>query len=252
MEDTRLPKCVMFAELMRCTGCVGGQEKEWVGCFLDGLRAFGINVNQSMTAAQNEGEWCRTAEQGAERFMVKWIAAEKVRAGLQHAVVCPNVTGRTKESLAQSKRARAGSPAIADQPQVARTCILQADIVLSFSGATFVLFCFVTTVSVLFRLCFFLLFYFLGHVAFSEYFFGTITIFSLHGKYVVRFPLQDGVFLPCDHGLDFWYQHIICENSINQSKIIYTLLVRLCVSLCVSFRNRRGCQSGTWSAGHDY
>ena len=26
-------------------GCVGGQEQEWVGCFLDDLRAFGINVD---------------------------------------------------------------------------------------------------------------------------------------------------------------------------------------------------------------
>ena len=46
--------------------------------------------------------------------MAKWIAAEKARAGLRHAVVCPNVTGRTKERIAQSKRARAGSPAKVD------------------------------------------------------------------------------------------------------------------------------------------
>ena len=29
--------------------------------------------------------------------MAEWIAAEKVRAGLRHAVVCPNATGRTKD-----------------------------------------------------------------------------------------------------------------------------------------------------------
>ena len=28
-------------------------------------------------------------------------------------------------------------------------------------------------------------------------------VFSLCGKYVVHFPLPDGVFLPCDHRLDF-------------------------------------------------
>ena len=92
----------------------GARKKEWMGCFLDDLRAFGINVDQWTTAAQDEGEWRRTAEQGAERFRAKWIAAEKVRAGLRHAVVCPNVTGRTKERIAQSKRARAGSLAIVD------------------------------------------------------------------------------------------------------------------------------------------
>ena len=58
--------------------------------------------------------------------MVKWIAAKKTRAGLRHAVVCPNMTERAKERIAQSKRARAGSLALVDQPQVARTYILRA------------------------------------------------------------------------------------------------------------------------------
>ena len=39
------------------------------------------------------------AKQGAERLVAKWIAAEKVRAGLRHAVVWPNETGRTKERM---------------------------------------------------------------------------------------------------------------------------------------------------------
>ena len=114
MEDTRLPKCVMFGKLVRGAGCVGGQGKEWMGCFLNDLRAFGINADQWTTAAQNEGQSRRTAEQGAEHFMAKWIAAEKARAGLRHAIVCPNVTGRTKGRIAQSKRARAGSLALVD------------------------------------------------------------------------------------------------------------------------------------------
>ena len=125
MEDTRLPKCVMFGELVGSAGCVEGQEKEW-------------NADQWTTAAQDEGKWRRTAEQGAECFMAKWSSAEEVRAGLHHAVICPNVTGRTKERIVQSKRARAGSLVIVDWPQVARTCILRADFVLSFSGVTFV------------------------------------------------------------------------------------------------------------------
>ena len=100
MEDTRLPKCVMFGELVGGAGCVGGQEKEWMGCFLDDLRAFGINTDQWATAAQDEREWRRMAEQGTEYFMAKFIAAEKAKAGLRHAVVCPNVTGRTKKRIA--------------------------------------------------------------------------------------------------------------------------------------------------------
>ena len=95
-------------------GCARGQGKKWMGCFLDDLRAFGINADQWTTAAQDEGEWRKTTEQGAEHFMAKWIATEKVKAGLRHAVVCPNVTGRTKERIAQSKGVRAGSLGLVD------------------------------------------------------------------------------------------------------------------------------------------
>ena len=36
-----------------------------MGCFLDDLRAFGINAEQWTTAAQDEGERRRTGKQGA-------------------------------------------------------------------------------------------------------------------------------------------------------------------------------------------
>ena len=45
MEDTRLPKCVMFRQMVGGAGCVGGQENKWMGCLLDDLRTFGINVD---------------------------------------------------------------------------------------------------------------------------------------------------------------------------------------------------------------
>ena len=94
MEDTILPKCAISGELVEGAGSVGGQKKEWMGCFLDDLGAFGIDADQWMNAAQDGGECRRTAGQGTECFMAKWIAALKNRAGLRHAVVCPNVTGR--------------------------------------------------------------------------------------------------------------------------------------------------------------
>ena len=82
---------------------MGGQEKEWMGCFLDDLRAFDTNAEQWTAAAQDVGEWRKTAERGVERFIAKWVAAEKVRAGLRHAVLCPNVTGRTKKRITLNK-----------------------------------------------------------------------------------------------------------------------------------------------------
>ena len=93
-------------------GLCGGPGKRVDGCFLDDLRAFSINADQWTTAAQDEGEWRKMAEQ----FMAKLIAAEKTRAGLRHAVVvvCPKVMGRNKERIAQSNHSRAGSLALVD------------------------------------------------------------------------------------------------------------------------------------------
>ena len=88
----------------------GGQEKEWMGCLLDDLRVFGIHPDKWTIAAQDEGEWHKTAKQGAEFFMTKWIAAERAKAALRHA----NVTRRTKERVAQSKSARTGLLATVD------------------------------------------------------------------------------------------------------------------------------------------
>ena len=205
MEDTRLLKCVMFEEVVRGAGCVGGQEKEWAGCLLENLKAFGINADQWTTAAQDERERRKTAE----HFMATWMASEKARAGLRHAVGCPNATGRTKDRVAQSERARL--LAIVDWPEVARTCILRAvcrcHVVFLWRYVCFVLFRFrifafiesTTLRSIVLRSCtrvdshtqlankcfmcpILYIFCFFGDVVFSEYH------APLHSEYLVRFP----------------------------------------------------------------
>ena len=60
MEDTRLPNCVMFGEMVGGAGCVRGQEKEWMECFLGDFRAFGINADQWTLQPRTRGN-------GAER-----------------------------------------------------------------------------------------------------------------------------------------------------------------------------------------
>ena len=95
-------------------GLCGGPGKRVDGVFPGRPQSFRINADQWTTAAQDEGEGRRTAEQGAEHFMAKWIVAEKAKAGLRHAVVRPNVTGRIKERIARCKRARVGSLALVD------------------------------------------------------------------------------------------------------------------------------------------
>ena len=67
MENTRLPKCVMFGEVVGGAVCVGGQEKEWMGCFLDDFRALGINADQWTTAAQPGRGWNGAQRQNKER-----------------------------------------------------------------------------------------------------------------------------------------------------------------------------------------
>ena len=79
--------------------------------------------------------------------------AEKTKAGPRHAVVCMNVMGRTKEEDSPNqKRARAGSLALVDQPQVASANLYPpgfwfGDVMTFFSGVT--LFCCVSSSSFL-------------------------------------------------------------------------------------------------------
>ena len=65
---------------------MGGRKKkeEWMGCFLDDLRAFGINADQWTTAAQDEGEQRRTAEEAAGYFKANGSLQRK--PGLDHGM----------------------------------------------------------------------------------------------------------------------------------------------------------------------
>ena len=218
-EDTRLPKCAMFGEMVGGAGCVGAQEKEWMGCFLDDLRAFGINADQWTTAAQDEGELRSTGEQRAEHFMAKWIVADKTKAGLWHAVVCPNVTGRAKKRIAQSKRTRAGSLALVDYNHKWRELVSSGRLVCrchDVFSLVLRLFCFASffrlcasveaaalcsivlryvcvpiATSVSFS-CIFPFFLFIWRCRF----FRVLYAFSLYGEYVVRSFLPNCIFSP--------------------------------------------------------
>ena len=117
VEDTRVPKCVMFGEMVGGAGCVEGAEKRMDRVFSGRPQSFQHQrrpVDDNYCSPGREGNWHRTVEQGAGGFLAKRIAAEKARSGLRYAVAYPNVTERTKERIAQSKQARAGSLAIVD------------------------------------------------------------------------------------------------------------------------------------------
>ena len=175
--------------------------------------------------------------------MAKWIAAAKARAGLRRAVIYPNVTGKTKERIAQSKRTRAVLIAIVDYPQVAQTCIprafgLQMSCRLSLVSCLFRLFfVFILSFNEAAALHSIILRYAGAPTATPLYFifplvslqmllfpsiFCAIAVFSLYGEYVVRFLFPGSVFLPCDHVLDFFTSACMSIQSIiNQSNKQY-------------------------------
>ena len=137
MEDTRLPKCVMFGEMVGGEGFVGGQEKERMGCFLDDLRAFGINANQWTTAAQN----------GAERQHNGGTFHDKMdhcRKNQGWTMTCSGMPERDEKDQGEDNPKQAGSC------WFARPCCLAtsganlcppgvwlADVMASFSGVAF-------------------------------------------------------------------------------------------------------------------
>ena len=75
----------------------------------------------------------------------------------------------------------------------------------------------------------FVIFPFFWNVVFFPSIFLPLPFFSLYGEYAARSPLPGGVFLPCDHLLEFFYISILCENSIIQSitEILRSLGLRL-------------------------
>ena len=81
-------------------GLRGGPGKKVDGMFPGRSQSFRYQRRPLDDCSPGRVEWRKTAEQGAERFMAKWIAAEIVRVGLRHVLVCPSVTGRTNERIA--------------------------------------------------------------------------------------------------------------------------------------------------------
>ena len=114
MGNTRLPKCVC-SEKWGARAVWGARKKK---------SGWGVSwtTSELSTSTPTSGRLQpRTRRNGAERQNkeqnISWqngSLQQKNKAELRHAVVCPNVTGMTKERIAQRKRARAGSLALVD------------------------------------------------------------------------------------------------------------------------------------------
>ena len=118
MEDTSLPKCVMFGELARGAGCVhGGAGNRVDGVFPGRPQSFifmpiGINADQG-TRLQP-----RTAQNGGTRGGTFHGEIGRCRGSQSWTTACSRMPERDgkyrKERIAQSKRVRTDSLALVD------------------------------------------------------------------------------------------------------------------------------------------
>ena len=114
MEDTRLPKSVMFGELVGGRGLREGPGKSVDGVFLGRPQSVRHQRRLVDDCSPGRGGMAQDGGTRGGTCYGEMDRCKRARAGLLRAVVCPNVTGKTKERIAQSKRARAGSLAIVD------------------------------------------------------------------------------------------------------------------------------------------
>ena len=114
MEDTRLPKCVVFGEMVGGRGLGRGRGKRVGGVFPGRSQSFRHQRRPVDDCSPGRGGLAQNGRTRGGTFHGERMVADKTKAGLRPAVVCPNVTGRTKKRIAQSKRVRAGSLAFVD------------------------------------------------------------------------------------------------------------------------------------------
>ena len=86
MEDTRLPKCVMLGELVRNAGCVGDNKKSRWDVSWTTSELSASTPTSGLLQPRIRGNDARRRNR-AGTFHGDMTAAEKVRAGLRHAVV---------------------------------------------------------------------------------------------------------------------------------------------------------------------
>ena len=108
----------MFRELVGRAGCVRTRKKSGWGVFwtISELSASTPTSGRLLQPRARGGDAGRRNKARGGTFHGEMDRCrESHMAGLRHAVVCPNVTGRAKKRIAQSKRAhRADSLAIVD------------------------------------------------------------------------------------------------------------------------------------------
>ena len=95
-------------------GLCGGPGKRVDGVFPGRSQSFRHQRRSVDDCSLGLGGMAQNGGTRGETFHGEMDRCREANAGLRYAVVCPNVTGRTKERMAQSKRIRAGSLVLID------------------------------------------------------------------------------------------------------------------------------------------
>ena len=148
----RGPETVEICHVWRINvgcGLWGGEGKTWIGCLHDILKAFGFNADLWTTVTRDRGGWRKTAGKGQNVHGIIDRCRESQSWTQRHAVVCLNVTGRTKDKDSSKQAcscwfASHCSLAISGANLYPQSTLFVDDMPL-FSGVAFfsVLFCFV-------------------------------------------------------------------------------------------------------------
>ena len=227
MEDTRLPKCMMFGEMVGGAGCVGATKKNGWG--------VSLTISELSTSTPTSGRLQpRTRGNGSERQNkgrnISWQNGSLQR-NQGWTTACSGMPEIDRKDQEEDSPKQAGSCWFARPCGLATSGANLYPMGVSFDGV--LLWCYVCFVLLHFRLygfveaaalrsivlqyaglpiatrvSFFFFFLFIclfGDVAFSEYFlylFRFLFIWRiLLPSYVLSFQIV--FFLPCDHGLDF-------------------------------------------------
>ena len=91
MEETRLPKCVMFGEMVGARAVWGARKKSGWGVSLTASE-LSASTPTSGRLQPRTRENTQNGRTRGRRFHGKMDRCRKTKAGLRHAVVCPNVT----------------------------------------------------------------------------------------------------------------------------------------------------------------
>ena len=72
MNDNRLPKRLLFGDIVQGKRIAGGQYKDYRACVGDNLRKFKL-FNDYLEVSQNREEWKTRIKEGLEIHVQEWL-----------------------------------------------------------------------------------------------------------------------------------------------------------------------------------